>query len=321
MARQIKKQEPAFKRVMYSREGPIEELRGQKFDVPVTVSNPGSWIESQHRELKARELAEAERAKREADVLRDRQAAVIAAERQEQERNAVTAEIEAVKAELRGLRGELSTPDAERLVQMNAQTVVAMGRTLDATERVDGLLERLETAEARIELLNAEAVEAREVSLQLVRNYQQLLNGVQESNGKLINEYSARYVEAAQEAIQLSERIGANWETVQNAAQINETAIAQATAASKEMLLAQHEEFLAAMNIALGAIGVTQEDLDRELLRQRDDQASKVPLLTTSYLAEMVALSRKVREAREDADQRTNLAASTKVRPMFVAGR
>lgn len=317
------KQQPATKRVTYSREGPVSELRGTKWDVPSTirVENQGKWIESQYREQVAREAAEAEREQRNADVLRDRQSQVLERERLDQERSQVDAEIASIRGELQGLKGELSSPDMAALAQVNAQTVSAMGRTLDAHERVDTLLQRLEAAEGRIETLNAEAIEAREVSLKLVENYQQILNGVQETHGKQINEYRSRYVEAATEATKLSEQIGLNWEVVDNAARINETAISQATAASRELLERQHKEFLSSLTVVLGAIGVTQEQLDAELIRL--DQAGydrRVPILEPSLIAQMVQMTQKHQAAREDAERRTNAASATSAGKLEISG-
>lgn len=314
MAPRNKQQETkaaATMRAIYPRDGAIEALRGQSFDVPMSVSDKRGWIESRYREQAAREAAEAEKESRDAAVLRDRQEQVRAAAADQQRRDALTAELEVVRAELADVRQQVANPDERRLLEVNQNTTACMGRVLDAADKVAGLVDRVEELEAKARELAALADADRQVSLDLIKNQIELLNGIQRSNGELINQYAARYQEAAQEAIDLSEQINANWEVVQNATRINETAIAQATAASKKLLMEQHEEFLASLNVALGAMGVTQEDLDRELVRLDTMGADfKSPLVSPEYLAQMVQVTRKHRDARADAERRTNEASA-----------
>lgn len=313
MARITKKEAPTTQRVRYSSEGKVEEIRGMYFDVPVTIkdANKGAWIESRWREQQAREAAEVEKANREATVLRDRQAEIAAMERRQAEKSLFENEIESVRQEISGLRGEIAAPDIQKFVELSSSTTQSMGRVLDANGRVSELLEQLAASEARVEQLHAEALEAREVSLKLVSNYQQLLNGVQKTHGDQLAQARLRYEEAEERCTKLNEQIGQNWEVVKNAATINETAIAQATAASKKLIERQHKEFLSSLTVVLGAIGVTQEQLDAEL--NRLDQAGydrRVPILEPSLISQMVQMTQKHQAAREDAERRTNQASA-----------
>lgn len=319
MARSKQQQEPATQVVIYKGKA-FPDRHGEKYSVPVTVANKGAWLDSKFREEEARRAAEAEREQRDAEVLRDRQAKVIAAERRQQAQAEYQSELAAIRSEMQGLKGELSTPDAEHLVAMNSSTVVAMGRTLDAVEKVDNLLERLDATEAKCEMLRVEAEAAREVSLKLLEHQQLIINGTNEHHGQIINDLRAELDEAKQVGIDLSSQINQNWETVQNAAKIRESLKEQVAAQTRELMNDMYEGFLSSLNLALGALGLTQEDLDRELVKQRQDQFSKVPLVTSEFLAMSVEVARKTRAAREDAERRTNIASAQSAPQIMVAG-
>jgi len=311
-----KQQEPKTIKVRYSREGELGQfIGGQHFLVPETIpiAKRGAWIESKWREQQAREQAEAEKEQREAAVLRDRQAEV---RKQEAEAlllaREVDGELSVLKRELADIQSTVAAPDQQKIAEASQTAAALMGRVVDCSRDVNALAEKVEALHQQTAVMLEQAASEREVTLKLLQNQQELINGGNKHHGDLINQYADRYVEAAKEATKLSEQIGLNWEVVDNAARINETAITQATAASKKLLQKQHEEFLASLNVALGAMGVTQEDLERELVRLDTMGADfKSPLVSPEYLAQMVMVTRKHRDARADADRRTNEASAS----------
>ena len=309
-------------RVIYPRDGELGEvIGGQSFDVPASVGNKASWIESKWREAQAREQAEAERSDREARVLRERSAQV-----REQEAQAlsiakgVDADLVAVKRELADIQASVAAPDQQKITEASQAAAALMGRVLDCSRDVAALAEKVEQQHQQAALMLEQGQNERELALKLISNLVEITNGIQKSNGDLINEYAARYTDAAQRAIDLSSEINANWETVQNATRINETAIRQATAASKKLLAEQHQEFLAAMSVAFSAMGVTQEMVENELVRMKSGLLDKhTVVLGPDYLAQMIQVTQKYRDARADAEKRTNLASAQSAGRLNVA--
>ena len=316
MAPRNKQQEtkaPAVSRVIYPRDGLLgAEIGGRQFEVPDAIRDKAEWIESHWREARAKEVAAKEREQRDAKVLADRQAAI-----KQQEAEAlllareVDGELSVVKRELADVQSAVAAPDQQKIVEASQAAAALMGRVVDSSRDLNALADKVQALHEQTAQMLELATAERQTTLDLIKNQQELINGGNEYHARLINEYAARYQEAAQEAIDLSGQINANWEVVQNATRINETAITQATAASKELLMEQHEEFLASLNVALGAMGVTQEDLDRELMRLDTMGADfKSPLVSPDYLAQMMQVTRKHRDAREDAERRTNEASA-----------
>lgn len=309
--KQQENKEQAVSRVIYPRDGLLgAEIGGQKFNVPDTIRDKAGWIESRYREQASREAAEAEKEARDAAVLRDRQEQVRAAAADQQRRDALTAELEVVRAELADVRQQVANPDERRLLEVNQNTTVCMGRVLDAADKVAGLVDRVEELEAKAQELAALAEADRQASLDLIKNQIDLVNGLQKTNGDLINQYASRYTEAAQEAINLSEQIGQNWETVSNAAKINETAIAQATAASRELITGQLEEFRVFLSLALMAIGVTDRDIEEQVSKLETNFQRGMFILDQGFLSQSVKIARQYQDAWSKADADTNKAAA-----------
>lgn len=313
MARSSKQQLKAATtaRVIYPKEGAIEVLRGVKFDVPVSVVNKRAWIESRWREEQAKLEAETERDLRNQQVLNDRSAEV---RKQEAEAlllaREVDGELSTLKRELADIQSTVAAPDQQKITEASQTAAALMGRVVDCSRDVNALADKVEALHVQAVELADQAQKDRELTLKLLQNQQELINGGNKHHGELINSYATRYVEAEERGIRLSEEIGKNWEIVQNAVNIDERAIQTAQAACRELVDKQLEEFRLFLSLMLMSVGVTERDIEEQLLRMEQGFQRDQFVLGQDFLNQSVKIARSYMQARQKAEDDTNKAAA-----------
>jgi hypothetical protein len=272
--------------------GEREDLNGKRFKIPSNVANKAKYIEQEYDKQQAEAEAKAERER-------------IQAEEQEAERvRAAEAELEieaqddipeptnspapvaitdgtdqlALAASLSNVTGSLLTQSRE-VEQLQAQVV-------DLKATVEGLLDQL--AVAGIEKSEA---------LKLVKSNQTMMNALIQDTSLQINGMQSALNDAEARAQALRVVLDEYGETVEKAAKINESAIAQATNAANETIDERYDEFLAFLSFALKAMGLSPADLNQQMNAGRMGGAEQ--FLTREYLATAASIMRSFDNAPE----------------------
>lgn len=279
--------------------GEVAALQGQKFDVPETVplNQRAKWIESQAREQEARDAAalakaeaDAERQAREAELLSARIEAAKSGEAFRTDLNALQAEVDEVKA-------QLETPDAEALLSMNSSVMQAFTTAKEVLERVDTAIAQAEQLQTSAVALLDEAQQARQASVQTIRNQQEAINalfsGYRDSLGDLEDQTNA----AAAAVGLLNTAAEDNRETIATAANISEAAVNIASLEAKKATDEAMDEILSILSVALEALGVKEEDLALQM--NADESTGKGIYLTREFLRRLKAIHSSKRDARD----------------------
>lgn len=311
MARNQKAEAPQTQRVRYSAAGPIEELRGTAWEVPVTVANKAAWIESQYREQRARAAAAAEQELRQQQVLSDRISQQRSGEVQAlQMAEANAAEAASLRAQVMELQQQLAMPDASRFAEIANGTTQAMARTFDLQQQVTALSAAVEDLALRTqEMAEGCAVQA-DANTALLKGQQELLNGSFGSYAAALQRGEDRLNDQQVQISELATKVADNWEAVDRAARINETATAQARQAAVELVTDQLDQFRVFLSVALQALGVTESDFSSALNRMDQGLQPGAFLISQNYIRQVVAIAQDYQAAKDDAERRTNIAAS-----------
>lgn len=281
--------------------GEVAALQGQKFDVPETVplNQRAKWIESQAREQEARDAAalakaeaDAEAQAREEELLSARIEAAKSGEAFRTDLNALQAEVDEVKA-------QLETPDAEALLSMNSSVMQAFTTAKEVLEKVDESIAQAEQLQSSaVELLD-EAQQARQASVQTIRNQQEAINalfsGYRDSLGDLEDQTNA----AAAAIGLLNTAAEDNRETIATAANISEEAVNIASLEAKKATDEAMDEILSILSVALEALGVKEEDLALQM--NADESTGKGVYLTREFLRRLKAIHSSKRDARDSS--------------------
>ena len=302
--------------VTYPQDGPVEELRGESFTIPNSIVNKRDYIESAWREESARKAAEMEAEQRDQQVLADR---VKQQKANDQQRLAdlettvvmLLDENKALKAQIDGMA---PPADMEKLSEINAQTTLAMGRTYDAGLEVARQQERTEELLATDSEHRNQWADLKEQTLAVSRNQLTFWNEAQAAAGQQIQLRDEQIAKEQEHSKGLSEQIGQNWQLVEAASKLNEASIEQqeqrlqrAIDETRETLT---DEFVAMMNLALGALGIDQAVLDMHA-NQIDMQPTQALRLTRRQISQYSEIYRKSQKAVADAEARTDAAMGT----------
>ena len=324
MARQAKQQQQQVSetvRVVYPRDGAVEELRGRAFAVPSTVTAKAGWIESQWREEQARKAAAAEAEQRNATVLSDRIEQQRVADSQAlQMAEANAAEAASLRAQVVELQQQLAMPDASRFAEIANGTTAAMGRTFDLQQQVAALSEQTEALALRTQEM-ADACAAQADSNQAVlRNAQELMNGSFGSYGSALQRFQGELTEQEVRISELASKTADNWEVVEKAGRISESAKEIARQEANELITRQLTEFRVFLSVALNAIGVNQRDIDDALNRMDEGLQRGMFVLDQGYIAQAVRIAQKFQAAKDDAEYRTDLASAQSAGRLGLSG-
>lgn len=294
--------------------GPVSELQGTQWEIPAAIvkdANPASYIESMWRENRAKAVATAEQHKRDQEVLQARIDAQRVADGKALEiASEAAAEASALRAELAEVRALLSEPDIARQVEISNGTTLAMGRTFDLQVTVAALSERVEILAAQTqEMADACAVQA-DANTALLKSQQELVAGSFGTFAEALQVFQEQLTAQEQTIINLTSKIADNWETVSAAANINQTAIAQARQAATDLVTDQLDQFRVFLSVALQALGVSESDFSAALTRMDQGLQQGAFTISQSYIANVVRLAKRFEDARADAERRTNESAS-----------
>ena len=274
--------------------GEIPELQGTKWDVPSTIPMAGraAWIESQHREALAREAAaaakaeaDAEAAAREAELLGARIEAARSGE-------AFRDDLQALSAEIEGVKQQLETPDAEAVMAMNASTMVAFNTAKDVLDRVEVAIAQAESLQLTADEYLKQAEEHKAAALQVLRNQQQMVNGSFEGYSIALEQLQEQTNEVTLEVGQLLSEASAARDDIAEARAVTENLQAQIDALLRQVLdqwkQGIEDQLWGAVNLTLKAVGLRAEEARLTANAAGIDPASDV-ILTREQLIDAVA--------------------------------
>ena len=247
-------------RVVYR--GERADLQGQSFDVPAAEANKAGYIERQEDDRRAAQEVRRQRAERQAEQARqDRVAAEAARADARAAEAARLAALERTAAEQREelseLRGQVGTLDVKEAAEVQSRVSTSIRDVNELLDRNRELEQRNAELEANSEAYLNEIDALKEQTIAVLRNYNETINGLQESHRKALEEYASRGVAAEQRAIAANERINANWELVAAAKDITNSVegIAQQAAerVTGDRLDAMDQLLVAGLNFNLKA--------------------------------------------------------------------
>ena len=244
-------------RVVYR--GERADLQGQSFDVPAAEANKAGYIERQEDERRAAQEVRV-------SVLNARQSKpgriVLLQRLPELMPGPLKLPVYAWSAPQQNseeleLRGQVGTLDVKEAAEVQSRVSTSIRDVNELLDRNRELEQRNAELEANSEAYLNEIDALKEQTIAVLRNYNETINGLQESHRKALEEYASRGVAAEQRAIAANERINANWELVAAAKDITNSVegIAQQAAerVTGDRLDAMDQLLVAGLNFNLKA--------------------------------------------------------------------
>ena len=254
-------------RVRYPVDGAVEALRGNYFQVPVSVQDKAGWLESQYREEEARQLANREREEREQKVLSDR----IDQQREvEAQLPGRVDELEAENAELRRkverLEAHAATPDAQEQLKINQQTSQLMGTTFEMGQT---LLSQAEETKA-LQLSNAEGIqqwsELKQQTLDVQSNRLDYWNQTQQAASERIRQEEAARAQWNAEAEKWKALYKDGADVIAAAKKVTAASVERQEQLLQEKLQEKADQleadFIQMVNVVINSLGLTEGELN-----------------------------------------------------------
>ena len=267
--------------------GEIEELRGTSWEIPETVPLNGrkAWIESHHREQKAREAAANARAKadaeaqaREAELLASRVEAAKSGEAFRSDLNDLRERIDGMQEQL-----DSPTPEAEGLVTMHTSVIAAFTTAKQVLEQVEEAVARADELTSKANALLSDAEDQKQASITLLRNQQDMVNGSFETYRRALATLQEETNQASRSVGALNTAAQDNRELIATAANISEEAVNIAGLEAKKAVEEGMTEMLAVLSLALEAMGIDEKSLALQLNTDSVDPNRGI-FLTREYL-------------------------------------
>ena len=288
----------------YPADGPIEEMRGMRMEIPTSVTNKREWMESKWREEVAQLAAQEEKKAREAKVLQDRI-------QQQQKASSVSAQLEPLRDELEEVQqrvaaigGLLEEPDTKQFVEINASTTDNMARTMEMSGVVNGLLTQVEGLSDSVRTIYDRALELQDQTLQVNKNRLEMSNQAMEGMSAQISQRDEMLETERLHSRQLMEDINANYQVVMAAKDVKASTVEAARTAVNAEINELSEDFVEMINLVLMSLGLSQRDLQTNLNQVDVSNGRDGVRLTRRQISQFADVYRKATAAirKEELD-------------------